>query len=297
MKNYLERRNEIKGYKDVSETIKIEEKISTSYIRFLKDEVAQLVLYNSTLEKVLARLSQFYEALDNPLFRRGSGKRYVVVVSGNKGLVGGLWHNLTSFLLARKNNYDFFVVTGDKMKRYLEEENIKVGKAFSSASIVPQPEEIVEISNYLFEEFKNEKLSKIDIIYPKFISLVDQQSAILSFLPFRFSLASLVEPSYPRGENNFGYSQTKDLSLGLPIFEPSKREIFGFLLKKYIEVFFLKIIMEAKLSEFSARTISMEHASEKTKELIKKLRNTYFKERRRVLTQRQLENFVVHKIL
>ena len=55
--------------------------------------------------------------------------------------------------------------------------------------------------------------------------------------------------------------------------------------------------METKLSELSARTVAMEQATAKTKELIQKLTINYTKERRRVVTQRQLESFAARKII
>ena len=91
-------------------------------------------------------------------------------------------------------------------------------------------------------------------------------------------------------------SETEPRS-GLPIFEPSKKEVFKALTQKYIGMFFRKIVMETKLSELSARTVAMEHASAKTDELIKKISLNYLKERRRAITQKQLESFAVHKII
>ena len=84
---------------------------------------------------------------------------------------------------------------------------------------------------------------------------------------------------------------------GLPIFGSSKKEIFNILLKKYIDVFFLEIFLEAKLSEFSSRTIEAEHASSKSKDIIKSLQLSFVKERRKSSTQGQLESFIAHKIL
>ena len=63
------------------------------------------------------------------------------------------------------------------------------------------------------------------------------------------------------------------------------------------DVYFQKIIMETKLSELSARTVAMEHATTKTVELVQKLKLNYTKQRRRVITQRQLESFTTHKII
>ncbi len=140
-----------------------------------------------------------------------------------------------------------------------------------------------EISKYIFDIFKNEDYEQIDIIYPSFISLAEQKCLVVPFLPFSF-------------EGDLTKKRKESEELGLPIFEPSKVRIFRQALEKYIKVFLYKIILEAKLSEFSARTVAMEHASEKTKKLIARLNLSFRKERRRLVTQRQIESFSVHKI-
>jgi len=55
--------------------------------------------------------------------------------------------------------------------------------------------------------------------------------------------------------------------------------------------------MEAKLSETSARTITTEQAASKTKKSIQKLIIDYLKERRKIMTQKQIESFIVHQMV
>ena len=83
----------------------------------------------------------------------------------------------------------------------------------------------------------------------------------------------------------------------MPIFEPSKANFFNRLLQKYIGIYFHKLMIETKLSELSARTIAAENASDKTNEFIKKLTFDFMKERRKYVTQKQLESFSVHKMI
>ncbi len=281
MKSYTVHKNQIQGIKDVSETVKTVEKIAASSVHFLKEEVANLNSYTIETEKILSRLSLFYQKKDHPLLqKKHNGKKTLIIITGDKGLVEGLWHNVVNTFLDNAKQYQAVIVIGIKGENYLKEEDVPIIKSFTCFFDIPQKEEIEHITNYIFYEFVRGAFSRVDILYPKFISLASQKPNFIKFLPFEFNL--------PEEQNNAG---------GLPIFEPSKQKIFDRLLQKYIGVFFYKIIMETKLSELSARTVAMEHAVTKTNDLVQKLTLDYTKQRRKIITQGQIESFVGHKIL
>ena len=285
MKTYLDYKNQIEGFEDVSETVKAMEKISASSVHFLKQKVANLNTYASEIESVMAELSLFYQNKNSPLLQENtSGKKTLIILSGERGLVGGLWHNLIGAFLETGGHYQSIIVAGAKGENYLKEEGARIEKKFANPADGPEISMVEEITDYIFSEFKNKTFSRVDILYPRFVSLAKQQPVFIPFLPFVFNS--------PKEAG----SETEPRS-GLPIFEPSKKEVFKALTQKYIGMFFRKIVMETKLSELSARTVAMEHASAKTDELIKKISLNYLKERRRAITQKQLESFAVHKII
>ncbi len=280
MESYKSYQNQLHGFKDVSESVKTVEKIAASSIHFLKDNVTELNKYTDNIEHTLSRLSLFYKKKEHFLLqKRDVGEKVLIVVTGNKGLVGGLWHNVVNKFLEKNKSYNSIITIGTKGEFYLKEENFSILKSFDYFFKSSQDEEIKEIINYIFEKFKNKSFSKVDILYPQFISLAEQSPEIISFLPFQFELSDKKE------------------SEGFPIFESSKKDIFNNLLDKYIGIFFYKIIIESRLSELSARTIAMEHATIKTEGIIKDIKLTYTKQRRKIVTQRQIESFVAHKII
>jgi len=296
MKSYIVYKNQMQGVKDVSETVKTVEKIAASSVHSLKQEVFNLNFYATELEKVLNRLSPFCREKDHPLLRKKDfGKKTLVIITGDKGLVGGLWHGVINIFLENIDQYKAVVVIGAKGENYLKEEAVPIIKLFTSFFDIPQKEEIANITDYIFDEFKKGVFSRVDILYSQFVSLAEQTPKLTSFLPFEFTSHFLNQSNnMPIPKNKY---LDKSSSGGLPIFEPSRQKIFEEILQKYIGVFFYKIVMETKLSEFSARTVAMEHAAAKTDELIQRLMLNYTKERRRIVTQRQLESFAVHKIV
>ncbi len=303
MKSYVIYKNQTEGLRDVSETVKTVEKIAASAVHFLRQKVSTLDIYTAETERALSNLSKFYQKRGNSLLqKRKTGKRMLVVLTGDKGLVGGLWHKTINTFLKSVKEYQSVVVVGSKAGDYLKEENIPIAKMFSDFLDIPNEDQIRSVSNYIFDAFKNGGLSRVDILYPKFVSLSEQNPSFILFLPFEFSSMEIADS----GEKNDGKDNLpkeikimggKENGEGFPVFEPSKEKIFDELLQKYIGVFFHKIMMETKLSELSARTVATEHAATKTDDIIKKLRLDYAKERRRSVTQRQLESFAAHKTI
>jgi F-type H+-transporting ATPase subunit gamma len=284
MKRYLSYKIEADAFRDVEETIKVIEKAAASYIHFLTKRVYILKSYKEKLEKILSRLSAFYWDKNHPLLiKREKGIKGLLVITGDKGIVGELYHNVVNEVLTKRTYYDHIWVVGSKGKDYLQEEGIKVEPLFYKFSDLPEIEKIREMSIFFLNTFKNKKFQKIDLLYPAFHSLVEQRPAFVQFLPFEFF-------------KNKALNRDTRME-GFPIFEPSKKTIFNTLIKKYINVFFGQFILEAKLSEFSARTLTAEDAIGKVEYLIHQLHLTFLKERRKALTQKQLESFTVHQII
>lgn len=278
MKTYRTYNTQIQGFTDVGETVKAIEKIAASSVHSLKRAVAGLEMYTTSVEHMLSALLPFYHTQNHPLLRKNhTGSRALVIVTGDRGLVGGLWHSLVSACVRRADAYGAFVVVGDWGKHYLEEEGIHITKTFDGFDDIPKQEDSANVTAYLFDTYTQGIFSKIDILHLQFVSLAEQKPVFTPFAPFSVSLQH-------------------EKPVGIPIFEPSKRALFNQLIQKYMRVFLHAIILETKLSELSARTVAMEHATAKTEQLIQELKVSFRKERRRVITQQQLGSLAAHRM-
>jgi len=276
MKHYSEFKKELNGIKDVSETLKSIEKISASKVKTIKNKILNLEKYTLEIFNLLNRLSLFYKNNKNFLLtKRKSGKKILLVIMGEKGLVGPLWQKITSKTLLEKNNYDSILVVGKKGYQKLLEVNINPELFFSFSEKNDLDENINILNKKIIEYFKKNHIKKIDIIYAKSISISEQEIKKEKLLPFTFEK-----------ENN---DKNQKIVIGFPIFDTSKKILFEKLIKKYIKTFFYKIILNSKLSENSNKTIEMEHAKEKSNIEINKLIKNYKKDKRKKVNQSQLE--------
>jgi len=282
MRKYFLLKKEIEAFEDALETIKASEKISAARIHSLKERNSNLAFYKQNLEKIISRFLLFFDYSSQPFFRTREGKEALVIVTSNKGLVGGLWHKIVEETLNIRKNYDYFFCLGSKGVQYLEEEGVQIERSFPLEEDIITLETASRITACLLKEFEDRPLSRIDIIYPHFASFFSQKALLLTFLPFSFLPEFL--------------TQDEEVVLGFPLFEPKPKEIFRFLSQKYFEMFFYQILIEAKLSEFTARTIFLENASFRGESFLKKLRMNYFKQRKKEISQAQIESFTVHQL-
>ncbi|CAN5162842.1 ATP synthase F1 subunit gamma [soil metagenome] len=284
MKKYLEFKEKVSSYEDIGMTVKTIEQVAASQIHTFKDTLNNLNQYISAITTTLQRLTYYYKPYNHALLQqKTSGKKVLFLITSDKGLVGGLFHLVISHVMAIKSEYSTIYAIGQRGKRYLHEEDIKIIDQIFELSAIPSSEEIEVITNFIFSLYMNHGIMAVDIVYPSFVSISEQAPTVTPFLPFVFT-----QPQTRESES---------VALGFPLFESAKKDIYTFLLERYIHSIFYKIVVEAKLSEFAARTIAMEHASAKIKKFSSQISQEYFKERRTSVTQKQLESFTAHKQL
>ena len=278
MKNSREYKQELNGLAGVLATVRTLEKIAASQIHTAKESMQLLKEYTTKISGIIDALGRDSVAQASLLAGNPSGAHVLVIVTGNKRLVGGLWRDVMAQAAERMHEYQHIMVIGKKAEQYMREEYPN-----STVTAIPVDDTNADDSRYtiamhLVNEFKRQRFARIDVAYPQFIALSVHQATIVPLLPFRFADAPV------------GTIET----IGVPIIEPDRELIAGALVEKYSIAYAQQMLMETSLSELAARTITLEHATEKTKQILKKVRHDHAKERIRVTTQKQLESFTAH---
>lgn len=277
MKLYLKYKTERKEIMDVFSTIKTVEKIAASHVRKMREKVVYSQNYVADLNKIFSHFLKVEGAFKNPLFEKRPGnKTMLVVILGDKGLTGGLYNKLLAKIKTEK--YHSSILIGKKARQKAKE-----GLINNPIAEYPFPyqgeDALVKISNDILHKFKTSEISNIKLAYNLFESLAVQTPTIRTFIPMDFP------------------EQTQDASQdAFPIYEPGKKDVFNHLVNQYLKVDFYQALVSAELSEFVARTVSMESASQKAQDLIKKKNYQYLRARNKSITQEQMESFIGHKI-
>lgn len=277
MRIYLTYKERVANLKRVAETIKTIEKISVTQLRDLK---AQFELTEEYLKEINISLLELAYYLEKNSFRlstqKGGAGNLLLVVTGNKGLVGSLYQDI--LLEASDGGGEKNLITiGAKAAA------VKGNKIYNS----PLPEQPLgsEVLNTtltkIFELLDERRLPRLDVVYPSFNGFSSQKAKRVSVYPIDF--AKLKE----------GLSQeisAPKMLLG----EPKPPKMLRELARLYIRSFIIKVFCEAKLSEIAARLINSQKASDKADALIKRSVHEYQKVRRSEITSQQLENFIGH---
>lgn len=272
----------VAGVGDMVRTI---EKIAASRLHRMNEEVERLDAYARELSRVLEYLS-LAGATHNPLIvPRETGESVLVILGGNKGLVGGLHHALVARFNEHKREYTRIIAVGARVKQLLEEEHVVPDDYFEGTNEDVDSIRVTQISNRLFDSYRGGGWKKVDILYANYRTISRQEAAIEQYLPFTF------QAELGQGE------QTVPLDSPLPVFEPSAARVYDRFLDLYIRIRFYKLVLTSKLSELSARTIEMEHAASKADEMLGKIRHDYAKDRRANSTLKQLSSFQVSRMI
>ena len=279
MKTFSQFHNEIEGYQDVKKTVEAEEKISVAGVHQLLKENTQIEDYTQSLERVISRFI-LCDGEEKELSLPPKKGKILVVFGGNKGFVSGLWNRLTERLVAEINNYRKVVIYGKAISEKLKSAEIKSGFNLSYFPF-PQRKDFLSLQSELLEMFRKKTFSQVDVLWPKIITLNYFQPTRKTILPFKMEARAETK----KGEEKPSW----------PIFEPNKKEVFKALSERYLSLLTYQTIIETKLAESLSRATSMEKAKAEVDKIIKKITHNFFTERRKVLTENQIEIFMAHK--
>lgn len=278
MPGYLVHKADALGFADVYETVRAVEKIAASGIHVLRGRVLDTRAYVASAQSALAEIARYTPLAAHPFLAGGGDRaRLSVLVTGDHALVGGLFHALVALSVATPGP---IIAVGHKGAHLLEEQGrtpVAVYPALSEALEVNEADAPI---NEALGRFERGEVGGVDIIYAAFVSLGVQHAARTAYLPLPF-VESGAEGS---------------ADIGLPVFEPSAEGAADALVRLYVRRTFFAAMLEAKLSELSARAVEMESASAKAKELSQTMQHAYLRERRRDLSQKQVEGMLANNL-
>lgn len=276
MRFYLQYKERIKKLQGVADTIKTIEKISAARLKPLKDAYENMLNYNQILSSTLYQTASVVSQKNNYDYPKKKKEKLLIVVTGNKGLVGNLYRK--TVLEAEKASEGKKIIAIGKKSAQIS------GNKIFRENMPDKEEDVLSINKKVSEtvlKFLAGGIESVEISYPSFISFVSQKPEFLKI--------------YPVDLDNIKSSLNEAGELSpLTIFEPDGKDIIKVLTKIYIDSWIAKAINEARLSEVASRLLESQKASDKAGDLIKQAKHMALKARRRESTAEQLESFIGH---
>jgi len=303
----------VKSTKKITDAMKL---VAAAKVRRAQEAVINGRPFSENLVKILYGVNQRLvdEDVDSPL----TNIRYVksvllVVVTGDRGLCGGYNSYIIKKAVARIQELNDMGVNckilnvGNKGTTYFKRraENYNLSRQFSLGG-APTTKEAKSIADEIFSEFVTAKVDKVELLFTKFVSLINSEPTIQTLLPmtrsgelcdingkcvdaaddevFRLTTAE-GKMSVKRDKISTDIAQLD----GSFIFDSEPSQILDVLLPLYMNSLVLKSLQESLASELAARMNAMNSASDNAKELRKNLSLIYNRRRQAAITSQLIE--------
>ncbi len=203
-------------------------------------------------------------AANSPLINKfpDAKKVGVVIISSNRGQVGGFNNNLFKKIKELESSepelISEMVVLGKKARDNAVRLKRNIMAEFTKLDTTIPVENIYPLVRTLTEAYSTGQYKKIVIVYNHFASTLSQVPTVKTLLPFT---------AEPQGGTDTATAES--------LFEPSPKEVAEHLLPRILESQVYQAILESDASEHSARMVMMKNATENAGELIDDLTLTF----------------------
>merc|ERR1712196_439837 len=313
MKALRDRMESVKSTKKITDAMKL---VAAAKVRRAQEAVLNGRPFAENLVKVLYGVNQRLqdEDVDSPLTSIRPVKTVLlVVVTGDRGLRGGYNNFVIKKSVARIQELNEMGVQckvlniGRKGSSFYKRRanKYKLSKQFALGG-APSTKEAQAMADEIFAEFVSAEVDKVELLYTKFVSLINSNPTIQTLLPMARSgelcdingkCVDCSEDEVFRLTTNDGkMSVTRDkIDMdttqldGSLIFEQEPSQILDALLPLYMNSTVLRSLQESVASELAARMNAMNSASDNAAALRKTLSLIYNRQRQAAITSQLIE--------
>jgi F-type H+-transporting ATPase subunit gamma len=303
LKLIRDRIDSVKNTRKITEAMRL---VAAAKVRRAQEQVNATRPFANCLAEVLYNLQSRlkFEDVDLPLLKQREVKTVgLLVISGDRGLCGGYNANIIKQAEARitelkADGYEYkLILVGRKAAQYYERRKAPIAQTYIGLEQIPTADEASRIADYLLSLFLSETVDRVELIYTKFVSLINSRPVIQTLLPLSpqglessddeiFHLTSKGGHFDIERESVSGQSHDYPRDM---IFEQDPTQILDALLPLYLNNQLLRGLQESAASELASRMTAMNNASDNASELVKTLTLSYNKARQAAITQELLE--------
>lgn len=304
LKFIRDRIKSVKNTKKITEAMRL---VAAAKVRRAQEQVIATRPFADRLAQVLyglqARLK--FEEADLPLLKQRQVKKVgLLVVTGDRGLCGG--YNSSIIRRAEERIRDLkqegieytLILVGRKATQYFQRREQPISKTYIGLEQVPTAAQAAGVADELLSLFLSETVDRVELIYTRFVSLVNSRPVIQTLLPLDPQGLETPDDEIFRLTTRAGRFQVERQAASTEkpqefpqdmIFEQNPVDILDALLPLYLNNQLLRSLQESAASELAARMTAMNNASDNASSLISALTLSYNKARQAAITQELLE--------
>ncbi|GHV60503.1 ATP synthase gamma chain [Spirochaetia bacterium] len=213
--------------------------------------------------------------------KNDSYRTVILVVTSDKGLAGGYNANVCrqAMSLCEKVTNPMLILIGAIGSRYFAHSPYIILESFSHRSQMPTVENAKEMADYLISQYDWGAFDEVHVVYTHMYSAVRLLPAERQILPLD---TKAIQAGLTQAE------QKKRVDLQFE-FLPSADAVFDALVPMYVKGIIYGALVEAYVSEQSARMAAMDEASKSAEDILAELQINYNRARQAGITQEMSE--------
>ncbi len=233
--------------------------VAATRLRRAQQAVQAARPYAEKMVEVLQTTTERATEYRHPFLVRREGKRAVMVlITTDKGLCGAInVNNIRAGTRFMNENYaegQRYVTVGRKGRDFLLRYRRQVIAEVSGVADRPTMAQILPAITVALDEYTKGNTDAVILCYSKWISTMRQDPTVQTLIPAEIpKRAGTAEQSGPRADY---------------IYEPDPESVLDGLLPRYVETQIFQAVLENKASEYSAKMIAMQNATNAAGDLI-----------------------------
>ncbi len=290
MASVREIRRRIKSVQNTAKITNALQLVAASKMRRAQQRATAARPYADRMRHVLGNLArQSTDVEGKPvhplLVQRETDRTLIIHVTPNRGLSGGLPGNLNrrgGQLALEQSGPVSVVAVGKKGRDFFQRLRFNIIAEFVDLGDYPTPGETLPIARIAMEEFLNDRVDRVYLVFANFVNTAVQKPAVRQLLPVR--------PE--EQEDALGSGEVRKVGRVLEvdyIYEPSPQAVLEELLPRYVEMQVYEAVLENAASEQSARMVAMKNATDAAKDMIQSLTLVMNKARQEQITKELLD--------
>ena len=204
----------------------------------------------------------------------------IVVITSDKGLAGGYNANIFRHVnkLCEELENPVLILIGAIGYRYFIHSRLEIFESYSFKSRLPDLDDAKGIADYIISQYLRDTFSEVHIVYTHMYSSIKLLPREQQLLPLNEKLM----------QDEFEKSEGKRVELKFE-YLPSKEAVFNALVPLYVKGIIYCSLVEAYVSEQSARMSAMDDASHSADKMLGSLQIYYNRVRQGSITQEMTE--------
>ena len=282
MATLKELKTKIASVKNTQKTTRAMKLVSTAKLKRAEEALLMSRDYAKKIEEVMNTISEKLANVKESITLRAFAdieeikKVDIIVISADKGLCGGFNHQTIKTTLAKieelkdKKVKIRLKIIGKKAIEYFKFAGVEIYEEHIGLSSAPDYEKAAEIISKSYEDFVNEEIDNIILIYNGYVNKLTQQVHLKELLPLTIEETS--------------HNEVLEI-------EPTDdyETILEDLVKKYIEYTIYYALLDSLAGEHSARMQAMDAATNNAKEMVHQLTLEFNKARQEAVTRELIE--------